>query len=35
MPIRAVLMSFFGMPHAIGDDPALAAKFFIDAKEAY
>ena len=35
MPVRALLMGFFGMPPAVGDDPALAAKFFIDAKEAY
>lgn len=35
MPVRAVLMGFFGMPPTAGDDPAITARFFIDAKEAY
>jgi hypothetical protein len=33
--VRAVLMGFFGTPPSIGDDPAITARFFIDAKEAY
>lgn len=35
MTVQGLMMGFFGVPPAKGDDIALAAKFFIDAKEAY
>ena len=35
IPVQGLLTGFFGLPPAKGDDTVWAAKFFVDAKEAY